>query len=224
MLFGVLLIFGGAGLLAGALVSVRRRLRAAPGTSKARARPRIGRSALLADTLPLQPVSAPGLVLPRSRSAEPSSSPGVVNADRRAPEPPRPPIRPAAPIAPVAPVAGRPAGTAPPGNRRFVSGRPVPPPPSNAPRPPGPATPTNALRSPGSLPVPSPPPPATAIPRVVPIKVVCVRTAVGRADVVRPPSGPASANWNGPTAVTPVADTPVRARNARTPDPSRRPH
>ena len=98
------------------------------------------------------------------------------------------------------------------------------PPPSNAPRPPAPANPTNALRSPGSLPVPSPPPPATAIPRVVPIKVVSVRTAVGRADVVRPPSGPATANWNGPTAVTPMADTPVRARNARTPDPSRRPH
>jgi hypothetical protein len=71
---------------------------------------------------------------------------------------------------------------------------------------------------------------------VVPLKVVSVRTAVGRADVV-PPSGPSSANWNGPTAVAPVliaredddpaqsvAEAPVRARNARTPDPSRRPH
>lgn len=194
-LFGVLLIFGGAGLLAGAIVSVRRRLRADRRPSKAGSRPRIGRSALLADTVPLQPVSVPALVLPRSRSAAPSSSPGLAISDRPA---------------------------APPGNQRFVGGRPVPP--SNAPRPPAPANPTNARRSPGSLPIPSPPPPATAIPRVVPIKVVSVRTAVGRADVVRPPSGPASANWNGPTAVTPVADTPVRARNARTPDPSRRPH
>jgi hypothetical protein len=72
---------------------------------------------------------------------------------------------------------------------------------------------------------------------VVPIKVVSIRTAVGRADVVPPPGSPSSANWNGPTAVAPVliaredddpapsvVETSVRARNARTPDPSRRPH
>jgi hypothetical protein len=72
---------------------------------------------------------------------------------------------------------------------------------------------------------------------VVPIKVISVRTAVGRADVVRPPGAQSTENWNGPTAVAPVLiaredddpapsvpEAPVRARNARTPDPSRRPH
>ena len=65
---------------------------------------------------------------------------------------------------------------------------------------------------------------------------VALVSAIGRADVVAP-SGPSSADWNGPTAVAPVliareddcpvqsvAEAPVRARNARTPDPSRRPH
>jgi hypothetical protein len=122
--------------------------------------------------------------------------------------------------------------------------------------------------------VPSPPPRATAIPRTVPAKVISVRTAVGRADVVRPPvpSRPPTTNlaaWNGPTAPTPLGpvttgstgaaphagtapprsagtappraaanaaphvadlDLPtveqqkIRARSARNPDPSRRPH
>src|SRR5215510_6483877 len=84
MLFGALLFLGGAGLLAGAIASVRRRLRAdaRPSKPRPRPRPRIGRSALLAPTVPLQPVSAPALVLPRSRSGAPSSARGPATQDR----------------------------------------------------------------------------------------------------------------------------------------------
>jgi hypothetical protein len=129
---------------------------------------------------------------------------------------------------------------------------------ANGPRPPvsnagGPSL-SNTLRLPADqppaadrprLPVPSPPPRATAIPRNVPAKVVSVRTAVGRADVVRPPSvsRPVATNlaaWNGPTASMPAAPAAphgtgdrnaptveqhtIQARTARDPDPSRRPH
>src|SRR5215831_15320137 len=67
-LLGVLLIMGGVGLLAGVVMGVRRRLRAdSRRPAEAGSAPRIGRSALLADTLPLQPVSSPGQV-PWSRS------------------------------------------------------------------------------------------------------------------------------------------------------------